>query len=44
VTNQLTNDVSAFTINAATGALTAIGASVPAGNFPVWVVTTSGNN
>ena len=40
VANNGSNDVSAYTINAATGALTSIGAPVAAGTNPNSVTTT----
>jgi 6-phosphogluconolactonase (cycloisomerase 2 family) len=39
VANQTSNDVSAYTINATTGALTSVGAAVAAGTKPISVTT-----
>ena len=40
VANSASNDVSAYTINAATGALTSIGTPVAAGTGPTSIITT----
>jgi hypothetical protein len=41
VANQGSNDVSAYTINDTTGALTSVGAAVAAGSYPISVTITS---
>jgi DNA-binding beta-propeller fold protein YncE len=40
VANFISDDVSTFTINTSTGALTSAGSSSPAGNAPFSVITT----
>jgi hypothetical protein len=39
--NQASEDVSRYSINATTGALTSLGAAVPAGSIPFDIVTVA---